>query len=142
MSKKVDTSREERITRDDDTREEFVMNYSSPLAIVDRFKEDGMDYRWARRSTQGQDDFRIEELSLQGWTPVPASKAPKFTADPLNRNPLSKEFITYKDTLLMQRPSKYSNYEREQLKLKNRDQIRNLRGVSDDYATPRFSAIR
>jgi len=142
MSKKVDTSREERITRDDDAREEFAMNYSSPLAIVDRFKEDGMDYRWARRSTQGQDDFRIEELSLQGWTPVPASKAPKFTADPLNRNPLSKEFITYKDTLLMKRPSKYSNYEREQLKLKNRDQIRNLRGVSDDYATPRFSAIR
>ena len=142
MSKKADTSREERITRDDVMREEFSMNYTSPLDIVERIREDGMNYRWARRTTQGQDDFRIEELSLQGWTPVPASKAPRFTADPLNRNPLSKEFITYKDVLLMQRPSKYSDYERDQLRLRNRDQIRNLRGVSDDYATPRFSAIR
>jgi hypothetical protein len=134
MSRESKDNRNDRVNREDEMREECYMGYFSPFSVVDKIREEGKSYRFARKSILGQNDYRVEELAMQGWVPVSAEKIPgAFKADPLGRNPMANDFYCYKDTILMERPEIYSEREREQLRRKNIDIIRNLRGVSDDY---------
>jgi len=116
----------------EEMRPQFNMDYQSPLEIPQAVKKDGYSYSWVRKSVRGEDDFRVEQMAARGWTPVPSSRAPGLSLDPLDRNPLAKKFISYKDVILMERPSAYSQREEEDFNRLNRMKIRSLPGVSDD----------
>jgi hypothetical protein len=119
-------------TRAHEQRDHYDMDYVSPLAIPRGVAKDGYSYAYVRKDIKGQDDFRVEDMAAKGWTPVPADRAPGYSFDPLNRNPLSKLYITYKDVLLMERPEEYSKRETQRFNEYNANRVRSLRGVSND----------
>jgi len=116
----------------EDVRPDLNMDYLSPLEVPESVKKDGFSYAWVRKSAGGEDDFRVEEMAQRGWTPVPAERCVQLSLDPLNRNPLSKNFVCYKDVLLMERPAAFSERENQILQKTNRQRINSLRGVQDD----------
>lgn len=118
--------------RNNEMLENYEMEYISPLTIPHSIKKEGHSYAWVRKEIRGKDDFRVEEMASKGWQPVPADRAPNFAFDPLDRNPLSKRFVTYKDLLLMERPSIYSERETANFNKLNSDKIKSLRGVTND----------
>ncbi len=118
--------------RREELRPQINMDYLSPLDVPEGVKKEGFSYAWVRKSIRGEDDYRVEQMAARGWTPVPADRCPGMSLDPLNRNVLSKEFVCYKDVLLMERPSVYSEREEEYLNQLNRNKLKSLRGVSDD----------
>lgn len=129
--KRARPSRKRPVKREE-IRPVMHMEYLSPLEIPAAVKREGYTQAWVRKSVRGEDDFRVEEMVAKGWTPVPASRSPGLSLDPLNRNPLSKNFICYKDVLLMERPQIYSEREGQALDRLNRSKIRSLRGVQED----------
>ena len=133
--KRARPSRKRPVKREE-MRPVMQMNYLSPLEIPGAVKRDGFTQAWVRKSVRGEDDFRVEEMVARGWTPVPASRCPGLALDPLGRSPLSQKFVCYKDVILMERPSVYSEQEGQALYRLNRSNIRSLRGVQED--TPVF----
>lgn len=129
--KRVRPSRARPVKREE-MRDVMHMDYLSPLEIPAAVKREGYTQAWVRKSVRGEDDFRVEEMVARGWTPIPSSRCPGLSLDPLNRNPLSKNFICYKDVLLMERPQIYSDREWQALDRLNRSKIRSLRGVQED----------
>ncbi len=118
-----------------------AMEYSHPMeAIVERVKKPGYRYRWARREICGEADYDVEAGINNGWVLVPADRLPGgLNLDPLNRNPIAKQFICYKDVILTERPEEFSIREEQALNALNENKIRSLRGVSNDigsFATP------
>jgi len=122
-------------TRIHEERESYNMDYISPLSIPDGVKKDGYSYAFVRKDIRGQDDFRVEEMAAKGWTLVPAERAKGITFDPLERNPLSKKYICYKDVILMERPEIYSKQETARFNKLNADKLKSLRGVSNDIGS-------
>lgn len=119
-------------TRAHNMRDDYDMDYHSPLDIPESVKKPGMSYRWVNTSIKGKENYRIDEMAARGWTLVPVDRNPGSAFDPLGRNPLSKQYICYKDVVLMERISYYSDRERERLDHLNRNRIKSLRGVSND----------
>ena len=119
-------------TRTNDMREIYDTDYTSPLSIPPGVKKDGYAYRWVNTGIKGAESYRVEEMAARGWSIVPADRAPGFTFDPLDRNPMYKKFICYKDVVLMERPQVYSDKETERLHRLNDSKIKSLRGVSND----------
>ena len=113
-------------------RNDYDMDYISPLDIPASVKKDGYSYRWVNTSIKGEENYRIDEMAAKGWTLVPVDRSPNIAFDPLGRNPLSKQYICYKDVVLMEIPSVYSDRERVRLDAINRNKIKSLRGVSND----------
>jgi len=128
-------STRENETRIHEIRESYDMDYISPLSIPPGVKKEGYSYAFVRKEIKGQDDFRVEEMAAKGWTPVPADRAPNYSFDPLDRNPLSKKYICYKDVLLMERPDIFSKKETERFNEHNANKIKSLRGVSNDIGS-------
>jgi hypothetical protein len=118
--------------RSNTMHDQFDMDYISPLDIPDSVKKDGYSYRWVNTSIKGEQNYRIDEMVAKGWTLVPVDRNPNVVYDPLGRNPLSSQYICYKDVVLMERPSIYSDRERQRLDDINRNKIKSLRGVSND----------
>jgi len=116
-------------------RETYDNDYISPLFIPSGIKKDGYSYAYVRKDIRGQEDFRVEEMASRGWTLVPADRAPGLTLDPLDRNPLSKKYICYKDVILMERPEVYSTQETSRFNKMNAEKIKSLRGVSNDIGS-------
>lgn len=112
--------------------DEYDMDYCSPLDVPDSVKKEGMSYRWVNTSIKGEENYRIDEMVNKGWSLVSVDRSPQQRFDPLGRNPLSKQYICYKDVVLMERPSIYSDRERARLNEINRNKIKSLRGVSND----------
>jgi hypothetical protein len=121
-----------RSMRREEMRPQIHMDYLSPLEIPHSMRKEGYSYAWIRKSIRGEDDFRVEQMAARGWTPVPSSRCPALSFDPLDRNPLSKNFICYKDLLLMERPSVHSQREEEAFHRMNHHRLNSLRGVADD----------
>lgn len=113
-------------------RNDYSMDYISPLDVPDSIKKDGYSYRWVNISIKGEENYRIDDMAAKGWTLVPVDRNPNVAFDPLGRNPLSKQYVCYKDVVLMERPTVYSDRERERLDAFNRNRIKSLRGVSND----------
>lgn len=120
--------------RNNEMIENYSMDYVSPLMVPDQVKKEGYNYSWVRKEVKGEADYRVEEASTKGWTPVPVDRAGNFAHDPLERNPLSKRFVTYKDLLLMERPTIYSDREERAFNQLNANKINSLRGVTNDAA--------
>lgn len=117
------------------------MEYSHPMeSIVEAVKRPGYRYRWARREINGEADYDVEVSMNKGWVLVPVDRLPGGSnLDPLNRNPIAKQFICYKDVILTERPEEFSVHEEQALNALNENKIRSLRGVSNDTgfsATP------
>lgn len=110
------------------------MEYSHPMeAIVEAVRKPGYRYRWARREICGEADYDVEASINKGWVLVPIDRLPGgLNLDPLNRNPIAKQFICYKDVILMERPEEFSIREERALNEFNENKIRSLRGVSND----------
>lgn len=129
--KNTRTSREAE-TRMNDMLENYDMSYISPLHVPDSVKREGYDQAWVRKEVKGQDDFRVEEMSAKGWTPVPIDRAPSSGNDPLDRNPLARKFFTYKDLILMERPTIYGEREKRAFNELNANRLKSLSGVTND----------
>ena len=119
-----------RESREMEMREEFDMMYVSPFSI-DKIREEGKSYRWVRTGIKGQEDWRFDEAERQGWEAVPSSRSPFKATDALKRKRYN-DFITYKDTILMERPERYCKAEMLRDSQIRYNTIRNLRGVSND----------
>lgn len=120
-------------SRDHDLRETYSTDYISPLSLPPGVAKEGYSYHWGRKDVKGQDDFRLEELIAQGWTPVPAERSTTpYLGDPLGRNPLAQQFICKKDLLLLERPEIHSKRQQEEFYRKCNSRLTSLRGVSND----------
>lgn len=130
-----------RNTRDSETRihemrDEYNMGYVSPLSLPPGVAKESYSYRWVNTGIKGGESFRVEEMAAKGWTLVPADRYPSsYTFDPLERNSLSKRFITYKDLILMERPEIYSKQEITKFNELNANKIKSLRGVTNDLSS-------
>lgn len=133
-----------RSTREEEARqhemlESYNMGYISPLSLPPGVAKEGFSYYWAPKGIRGEENYEVERLAAQGWTLVPVSRAPTYSFDPLKRNPLSTEYICYKDVILMERPEIFSRRETEAFNKLNANKLKSLRGVSDDlgsFASP------
>ena len=126
-----------RTTRDSETRiqevrEEYNMDYISPFTLPSGVKKDGYSYRWVNTGIKGEANFRVEEMAAKGWILVPADRAPGYSFDPLERNTLSRKYISYKDVILMERPDIYCKKATQAFNELNANKIKSLRGVSND----------
>lgn len=130
MTKNTKTRESE--LRSHEMRDEYDMDYVSPLRVPEGVKKDGFSYRWVNTGIKGEENYRIDEMASKGWALVPVDRGLGITFDPLGRNPLSKQYICYKDVVLMERPSIYSEREKSRLDKINRDKIKSLRGVTND----------
>ncbi len=122
-------------TRVHEMREVYDTEYTSPIAIPPGVKKDGYSYRWVNTGIKGAENHRVEEMAAKGWTLVPADRAPGFSFDPLERNPMSKKFICYKDVILMERPEHFLKRETDNFHRLNDNKIKSLRGVSNDLGS-------
>jgi len=122
-------------TRAHEMREVYDTEYTSPLAIPPGVKKDGYSYRWVNTGIKGVENHRVEEMAAKGWTIVPADRAPGFCFDPLERNPMYKKFICYKDVILMERPEIHCKQATEAFNRFNDNRIKSLRGVSNDIGS-------
>ncbi len=116
-------------------RDEYNMDYVSPLALPPGVAKEGYSYRYVCTGIKGAENFRVEEMAAKGWTLVPADRAPKFDLDPLDRNPLSKKYICYKDVILMERPDVFCKKSTAAFNEMNANKIKSLRGVSNDIGS-------
>lgn len=133
---KNNRSTREEETRNDEMLESYNMGYVSPLSVPPGVQKEGFSYYWAPKGIRGEEDYEVERLAAQGWTLVPASRAPAgYSLDPLKRNPLSTEYICYKDVILMERPEIFSRRETEAFNKLNANKLKSLRGVSDDLGS-------
>jgi hypothetical protein len=112
---------------------EYSMEWMGPLEVPPGVAKEGFSYYWATRKIAGEDYFEVEKLARRGWTLVPADRAPSFSYDPLGRNPYCGQFIATHDMVLMERPEKYLEYEREALHREIDQRYFSCRGVSDAY---------
>ena len=130
MTKNTKTRESE--LRSHEMRDDYDMDYVSPLRVPEGVKKDGFSYRWVNTGIKGEENYRIDEMASKGWALVPVDRSPGITFDPLGRNPLSKQYICYKDVVLMERPTVYSDRDKSRLDKINRDKIKSLRGVTND----------
>lgn len=121
--------------RTHEMREVYDSEYTSPLSIPPGVKKDGYSYRWVNTGIKGAENHRVEEMASKGWTIVPAERAPGFCFDPLGRNPMYKQFICYKDVILMERPEVYCKQATDAFNKYNDNRIKSLRGVSNDIGS-------
>lgn len=126
-----------RTTRDEETRDEEILTEwnlepVNPFDLPEGVYREGYDYHYTRLSIKGDRDYRVEELTGRGWKLVPGSRAPNRYIDPLSENSLSKDYITKKDLILMERPSVYSKREKEYLQKINEQRTRALPGMSHE----------
>ena len=128
-------ARESRETelRTHEMREIYDVDYRSPFEIPAGVKKDGYEYHWARKDIKGHDDYNIERLVSQGFSPVSADRSSSISySDPLGRNPLSKQFICQGDLILMERPEIYGIKRRERQHEMSRSKLSSLRHVTND----------
>lgn len=129
-----------RITREAETRvhemrDTYDMDYVSPLSIPPGVQKDGYSYRWVNTGIKGAESYRVEECASKRWTLVPADRAPNYCFDPLDRNPMYKKYICYKDVVLMECPEIFTKKATESLHRLNDNKIKSLRGVSNDMGS-------
>lgn len=117
-------------TREHESNEQYNMEYISPLKVPDYVKKEGYSYAWVNSGING-DNFNVESMAKKHWTLVPADRAPHLSLDPLGRNPISKDYISYKDVVLMERPSIYCDQEAKVQAEYNKEKLKSLSGVSD-----------
>lgn len=122
-------------SRKNEMRQEYEMFYASPLSLPQGVAKEGFSYHWASRSTRGEENYEVERLAREGWTLVPADRAPDRCSDPLKRNPLAEQYICHKDVILMERPTILSERKTAALHALNENRIRSLRGVSNDIGS-------
>ena len=117
-------------------REEYNMEYVSPLALPPGVAKDGYSYRFVNTGIKGETNYRVEEMASKGWTLVPVDRAPSgYCLDPLGRNSLSQKCISYKDVVLMERPDIFCKKAKEAFNQMNENKIKDLRGVSNDIGS-------
>jgi hypothetical protein len=136
---KSNRSTREEETRNDEMLPTYNMGYVNPLSLPPGVQKEGFSYYWAPKGIRGEENYEVERLAAQGWTLVPVSRAPSYSFDPLKRNPLSAEYICYKDVILMERPKIFSEKETAAFNELNANKIKSLRGVSNDlgsFASP------
>ncbi len=92
----------------------YDMEDTHPLVkIPEGVIQDGFIGAWIRKDIRGEADPRVERQAQKGWIPVPADRWPGISSDPLNRNPLTKQFVCCGDLILMERPKRMLDRERE-----------------------------
>jgi hypothetical protein len=125
------TSRESE-TRNHEMLDIYDIDYANPLSIPPEARREGYDFHWTRASNGGDMDYRVQELLNNYWTPVPPERLGKANLDVFDTNPLSKKVQSYKDVILLERPSEYSKRQHKKLAEFNDNRIKSLRGVSND----------
>lgn len=128
------TSRESE-SRNNERRPSYEMDYSSPLSLPPGVKKEGYSYAWVRKDIRGQDDYRVEDMMRKRWEAVPADRAPAHYTDPFGRNPVSKQFLCYKDVIVMERPAIETEMEIDRLHKISNNKIKDLRGVDEDIGS-------
>jgi hypothetical protein len=133
MRERISTREHE--TRLHEKRVEYNMGYVSPLDVPDCVKKDGFTQVWVPTEVRGAPTRQVEQMAARGWTLVPADRAPDFSFDPLKRTPLASQYICSAELILMERPTIYSDRDREYRNRMNESKINNLPGVANDMST-------
>lgn len=122
-------------SRENELRNNYSMEYVSPLTLPPGLAKDGYSYHWACREIKGEPTYEVERLAAKGWTLVPVDRAPNYSTDPLNRRPLSSQYLCYQDVILMERPEVFSQRETDHFNQRNENALKSLRGVSNDLGS-------
>ena len=129
-------------SRDNQLHVNYNMDYVSPLSLPPGVAKEGYSYYWCPKDTKGMENYEVERLAAQGWSLVPVDRAPSYCVDPLKRNPLSTQYICYKDVILMERPEIFSKQATERFNALNENRLRSLRHVQDDRGDARAGGSR
>ena len=102
--------------RDAEIRQMLKMGHSDPLHIDPATIPEGWEYHWGRDSVTGQvDSARMMQLQRRGWTPVGADERPDLVNPEFSgRESALKGYIHYKGGILMKRPKRFGEIEREE----------------------------
>ena len=127
----------QRSTRSSELRQnnmikEYNMGYVSPLDLPPGVARDGFKYVWEQRECRGEATYRVEMLASQGWNLVPSDRAPRFSIDPLKRNPVSNQYICWRDLILMEAPAELVERKEEYFNNITREQLNAIEGVHPD----------
>lgn len=71
-------------------------------------------------------------INFKGWSPVPAERLKSYKSDPLGRNKLTKDFICFKDVMLLERESIYTQRDLKRQDDLNTQKLKSLTGVTRD----------
>lgn len=118
--------------RQNNMMKQYNMGYVSPLDLPPGVAREGFKYSWEQRECHGQPNHRIEMLASQGWTLVPSDRAPMFSVDPLKRNPISNQYLCYKDLILMEAHEELAEMKERYYNDMTREQLNNIEGVETD----------
>lgn len=133
-----------RTTRETETRE-HEMRPSPELSNINLrtlprgVQKDGYEYWWTR-AIEG--DSCLSEKLSKGWSIVPTERAQSDSyIHPFEMNSERKKCIWRQDTILMERPSIYSQYEKD---IQNRQGVtstREIKGYVGYTGTPSIHAL-
>lgn len=118
-------------SRDNGLRIDYNMEYVSPLSLPPGVAKEGYSYYWVSKDVKGMENYEVERLAAKGWTLVSSDRAPSYALDPLKRNPLSSQYLCYKDVILMERPEVYSQQETAKFNALNENKLSSLRRTVD-----------
>lgn len=114
-------------------RDNYSSDYISPLHVPEEVRRPGYDYYYVRTDVKGTNDHRLEEMiNFKGWSPVPAERLKSYKSDPLGRNKLTKDFICFKDVMLLERESIYTQRDLQRQDDLNTQKLKSLQGVTRD----------
>ena len=101
--------------RDSDIRAALKMSFADPLHIPKEKIPEGWVYHWGRDSYRNEPDpARIPSLQQRFWETVPASRHPEMVFGRLDdRTRHLEDCITIKGLVLLERPERVSQIERE-----------------------------
>lgn len=101
--------------RDADIRQQLAMSYSDPLHIPPEIIPEGVDYHWGRDTFRNEvDPGRLMTLEQRGWTIVPGDRHPQFSRKRQDERDRHMDgYVHYKGLILMERPKRWGEIERE-----------------------------
>lgn len=98
-----------RQTRDNETIDFYPMKAYDPLEVPEYAKDDSLEFFWVNASI---DNGMVDEKLDEGWILVELKNDKKKNINIARKNVFAKDFITYKDLVLMSRPKEIGEHQK------------------------------
>lgn len=123
-------------SRDMESRAVLENLMADPFHIPPHEIPDGMEYRWVRKSTLGQDDEGNQiERARAGWKAVPAERhqnagvQASLFREGMRETAPARGYIEYRGSILCERPKRIGDLIRAALAKQNEEQLMSTPGM-------------
>jgi hypothetical protein len=123
-------------SRDAESRAILENLQADPFHIPEHEIPDGMEYRWVRQSTLGQDDAGNQvERARAGWKAVPADRHENagvqstLFREGMREVTTPRGYIEYRGQVLCERPKRIGDMIRAALQQQNEEQLMSTPGM-------------